>query len=186
VELGKLLPPGGGAPAQVSQVHPVTGPRRAPLGSLTKRLRDEGYTISVERPRIEWFGDSPELARELGDLVRRGVKTASAGLLASWEADGEPLPGVGDVEIIVDRVGEPVAVVEVTEVRVVPFDQVDEAFASDEGEGDRSLASWRDAHWRYFSRECTRLGGEPTGTMPVVCRRFRLLHAVGRRGGARA
>jgi uncharacterized protein YhfF len=32
------------------------------------------------------------------------------------------------------------------------FDEVDEQFAFDEGEGDRSLAYWRGAHQRYFAR----------------------------------
>jgi uncharacterized protein YhfF len=32
------------------------------------------------------------------------------------------------------------------------FDEVDAAFAFDEGEGDRSLASWREAHRSYFKR----------------------------------
>ena len=72
--------------------------------------------------------------------------------------------------------------VEVTEVQVRPFDEVDEAFARDEGEGDRSLSWWREAHWRYFSRECARLGHQLSRTMPVICRRFRLLYAVGESG----
>ncbi len=157
----------------------MMSPRRPELPWVIERLREEGFVVPGERPRIEWFGDRPDLARELGDLVRHGMKTASAGLPAAWHAEGDPLPRVGDVEIIIDWSGEPVAVVEVIEVRMLSFDRVDEAFAHDEGEGDRSLAGWRDAHWHYFSRECARLGLQPTSTMPVFCRRFRLLHAVG-------
>ncbi len=32
----------------------------------------------------------------------------------------------------------------------LPFDEVDEVFAYDEGERERSLATWREAHWRYL------------------------------------
>jgi uncharacterized protein YhfF len=155
------------------------GPRRPELGSLLARLGEDGFVVPARAPRVEWFGDDPALGRELGDLVAKGVKQASAGLLWEWEADGDPLPRVGDVEIIVDWSGEPLAVVEVTDARILPFQQVDEAFARDEGEGDGTLASWRAGHWRYFSRACQRLGREPSETMPVVCRRFTLLHAVG-------
>ena len=130
------------------------------------------------RPKIEWFGSDQELARNLGELVRRGVKRASAGLLAAWEADGDPMPEVGDIEIIIDWAGEPMAVVEVTDVRVQRFDDVDEAFARDEGEGDRTLAWWREAHLRFFSGECARLGIAWSPALPIVCRRFRLLHVV--------
>lgn len=31
-------------------------------------------------------------------------------------------------------------------------------------------------HWRYFSRECQRLGKEPTLQMPVVCEQFKILY----------
>jgi uncharacterized protein YhfF len=154
----------------------MTGPRRPDVASLVARLRDAGFLVPSGDPKIEWFGNEPTLARELGDLVRRGVKRASAGLGAAWEADGDPIPQVGDIEIIIDWVGEPLAVVEVTDVRVQRFDEVDEAFARDEGEGDRTLAWWRDAHRRFFSAECARLGIEFSPTLPIVCRRFRLLH----------
>jgi uncharacterized protein YhfF len=47
------------------------------------------------------------------------------------------------------------------------FDDVDEQFAYDEGEGDRSLIYWREAHRRYF----TRLGLFQPGMM-LWCERF--------------
>jgi uncharacterized protein YhfF len=47
-----------------------------------------------------------------------------------------------------------------TEVTVNPLSQVDEAFAWDEGEGDRTR-DWRhDAHRRYFGRQASREGFE--------------------------
>ena len=158
----------------------MSGPPRPSIERLIGRLRARGFTAPLDDPGIEWFGDSAELAAELGDLVRHGVKTASAGLAKSWDADGDPLPRVGDVRIVVDWDGEPIAVIEVTDVRIQPFDRVDEAFARDEGEGDGTLAWWRDAHRRYFSRECARLGVPMTDTMSVVCWRFRLIYAVPR------
>jgi uncharacterized protein YhfF len=87
---------------------------------------------------------------------------------------------VGDVEIIIDWDGEPMAVVEVTDVRIQRFDDVDEEFARDEGEGDRTLAWWRDAHRRFFAGECARLGIEMSPALPLVCRRFRLLWPTSR------
>jgi hypothetical protein len=38
--------------------------------------------------------------------------------------------------------------------------QVDEAFAWDEGEGDRTRDWWLDAHRRYFARQASREGYE--------------------------
>ena len=94
----------------------------------------------LERGYTSWyFGDSEELADELSALVVAGVKTATASLVWSYEAVNEPIPKVGDLSIITDFEGKPLSIIETTEVRVCPFNQVDAQFAYDEGEGDRSL-----------------------------------------------
>jgi uncharacterized protein YhfF len=116
------------------------------------------------------------MAHELAELVVRGVKTATAGLLWEYEVEGEPLPQSGDISIILDGAGRPVCVIETVQVEVKPFNQVDAAFAYDEGEGDRSLNFWREAHWRFFSRACGPIGRAPSETMPVVCERFRVMY----------
>ena len=56
------------------------------------------------------------------------------------------MPEVGGHSIVLGGDGQPICVIRTTEVRVLPFREVDEAFAWDEGEGDRSLAYWLDAH----------------------------------------
>ena len=71
---------------------------------------------------------------------------------------------------MLDGRGEPRCVIESTEVSYRRFDQVDAAFARDEGEGDRSLAHWRDAHRRYFGRL-----GKFHDDMMLMCERFRLV-----------
>ena len=148
------------------------------LKRITSELKRSGFPVASATPRIGWFGDSPELARQLGELVRDGVKKASAGLPWMWEAEGEPLPRPGDIEVIVDWSGAPLAVIEITAVRVRAFGEVDKAFAREEGEGDGTLEWWQDAHREYFGRECARTGREPSDRMPVVCWSFRLVHAV--------
>ena len=140
-------------------------------------LSGSGYQPPGELPPIGWFGDGPELARELGELVQKGTKTATAGLAWEWEAEGGP-PPVGYREVVIDWEGRPLAVILLTEVQILPFEEVDADFARDEGEGDRSLDGWRKAHWSYFSRQCERLGRTPSTQMPVVCMRFRVLHSV--------
>ena len=123
------------------------------------------------------FGDSPALADELLGCVLQGPKRATAGLLLDYEAAGDPLPEAGGYAIVLDGAGRPRCVLRTTEVRVVPFREVDAAFAWDEGEGDRSLEWWREAHRAYFSRACTRLGREFGEDLPVVLERFELVWA---------
>ena len=111
------------------------------------------------------FGDGPALADELLDLVMKGIKTATC------STEDEPNTSKpGERWIVLDGSGEPRCVIESTEVSYRRFDQVDAAFARDEGEGDRSLAHWRDAHRRYFERL-----GKFREDMLLMCERFRLV-----------
>jgi uncharacterized protein YhfF len=122
------------------------------------------------------FGNTPELADRLGELVRRGVKTATAALEWVFDEGKEPRPAVGDYSIILDGRGQPLCIIQTTELRSVPFSEVDPEHAFLEGEGDRSLAYWAEAHWSYFKEECRSLGRTPDERMPIVCERFRLVY----------
>ena len=125
------------------------------------------------------FGDSPALANELAALVQAGRKRATASLPVEFTSLGLPLPRAGDVSIVTLANGVPVAIIELVEVRYVPFQAVDAAFAADEGEGDGSLVWWQAAHRRYFGRVCARLGGEFDETTSVICQRFQLVWSSG-------
>jgi uncharacterized protein YhfF len=124
----------------------------------------------------EAWGDSPQLAQELADLIVAGTKTATCSALWEWQAEGGALPQVGQVTIVLDGASQPVGIVETVEISVRPYNEVDAQFAYEEGEGDRSLAYWREAHWRFFSRTLPAIGKEPTLDMPLVCERFRLIY----------
>lgn len=137
-------------------------------------LPDEG--AAPEKYDAWSFGDNPDMADELADLVVRGIKTATAGLLWEYEAEREPLPEPEGMSVILDGAGSPLCIVETTQVEVKPFNQVGAAHAYDEGEGDRSLAFWREVHWHFFSRTCQAIGRTPSETMPVVCERFRVVY----------
>jgi len=136
----------------------------------------EDSPVHDEQYVAEGWGDSPGMADELGALIASGTKTAACSALWEYESEGEPLPKVGSKTIVVDGNGHPLCIVEMTEVEVVPYDRVDARFAYEEGEGDRSLAYWRDAHWRFFSRTLPNVGREPTTEMPLVCERFRVIY----------
>lgn len=124
-----------------------------------------------------WFGDSPELADALAQLVVSGPKRATAGLLSDVDAEGAPMPEPGQRWIVVDGSGVPVAVIRTTEVRVGPLSSVDDQFAWDEGEGDRTRAWWLEAHLAYFRRSAQREGRELEADPQVVFERFELVGA---------
>jgi uncharacterized protein YhfF len=121
------------------------------------------------------FGDSREMANQLAMLVREGVKTATCSALWVYEEEQKPLPERGDHSIVLDGNGVPVAVIKTVEVFVAPFNEVSEAFAYDEGEGDRSLGYWREAHRKYFSRQRFKDRAFDE-RMRLVCERFRVVY----------
>jgi uncharacterized protein YhfF len=111
------------------------------------------------------FGDGSELADELLGLVIKGVKTATC------STEDEPNTSKpGERWIVLDGRGTPACVIETIEVTYSRFPEVDAAFAYEEGEGDRSLAYWRQAHRNYFSRQ-----GRFSEEMMLMCERFRLV-----------
>ena len=128
------------------------------------------------QPEAWSFGDNPALADELAGLVLAGIKTATCSALWAYEAEGESLPQPGQPGVILGGAGQPLAVVETVEVQIKPFDQVDAAFAYDEGEDDRSLASWRTEHQRYFTRTLPAIGRQFDEAMLLICERFRVLY----------
>ena len=125
------------------------------------------------------FGDSARLARDLADLVLRGPKRATAGLLWDAELDPTMMPVEGGYSLVTDHAGAPLLIIRTTQVDIRPYDKVDADFAAAEGEGDGSLAYWREAHWAYFSRRCEALGRAPSNDMPVILERFALIHPAG-------
>jgi uncharacterized protein YhfF len=111
------------------------------------------------------FGDSQALADELLALVLSGHKTATC-----TTPDDPNLSRPGDRWIVLDRRAEPRCVIETTEITMRRYNEVATDFAYDEGEGDRSLEYWRDAHRTYFGRQ-----GKFQDDTVLVCERFRLL-----------
>ena len=116
----------------------------------------------------------PKPVRPFWDAFQASIRYDAASRFC--EAAGKPLPEIGALSVVTDWRGAPLRVIETTHVEIVPFDRVDEGFAATEGEGDGSLRYWRDAHWRFFSRECARIGRRPDPQMPVVCERFEVVY----------
>ena len=160
-------------------------PKRTPLPELDPSIAEafwQRYLGSVVDESaqgysdLSCFGDSIDLANELIDLVLRGQKRATAGSLADYESEGVAVPKVGDRWIACDGLGQPRAVIETTEVRVGPLSSVDEQFAWDEGEGDRTRVDWLQAHTRYFTRTHLAAGIPFHPDIPVAFERFDVIY----------
>ncbi len=123
-----------------------------------------------------------EEADELAALVAAGRKTATASAYPLYELEEEPLPGKGEYSVILDSRDQAVCVIRTERVYVVPFREIDEEQARREGEGDLSLAYWREVHERFFRQELREAGLSFDQDMPVVCEEFSCVYAPGRIG----
>ena len=146
----------------------------ASVAAFWEERRAEDATLPPQVPEAWPFGATPAHADELLALVLTGIKTGTASTVWEYEDGDEPMPQVGELSIILDGSGEPRAVIRTTALEIAPFDRVSAEHAHSEGEGDRTLASWREAHERYWRR----YSGSPRGfapDMPILCERFELL-----------
>jgi uncharacterized protein YhfF len=104
---------------------------------------------SGELPALELAFPGPE--RDSGvAAVLSGEKTALTGLLQILEHAAEAVPKPGQRFSVLDSAGQSAAVIELTEVRVVPISEVHDEYARAEGRGYADAAEWR-RHTRISS-----------------------------------
>lgn len=118
------------------------------------------------------FHDNEQGALKLAQLVLKGVKRGSAGLVWTYEHKQKRPPWPGSLSVMTDWHGTPLCIIETKKIETVPFEEVTAEFAAIEGEGDGSLRYWREGHWNYFTRECEELGKTPDPRRLVFCEQF--------------
>lgn len=133
--------------------------------------------VDIDEPYQVWyFGNSREMARELVNLVLAGRKTATASLAKTNEVEPENAPVLNGYSVVTDFDGEPVCVLQTTEIEHRRFNDVDAEFAAAEGEGDLSLEYWRRVHREYFEGEAEKHGFDFHDEAVVCCERFKVLY----------
>ena len=121
------------------------------------------------------FGVEADL---LADLALKGEKIATASAYDLYALEGESLPREGTFDIILDSENQAVCIVEITKVSVEPFNQVSDDHAFKEGEGDRSLAYWRQVHEDFFTEWLREAELTFTPESKVVLEEFRKVYPL--------
>ena len=130
--------------------------------------------LAGPEPEAWAFGAAPDL---LAELVAKGVKTATASAYDEYVHYEEELPKVGDLDVVLDGQGQAVAIIETTKVTVIPFRDVSADHAYKEGEGDRSLAYWRQVHEELFTKWLADIGLTFSPESKVVLEEFHVVYA---------
>lgn len=128
-------------------------------------------------PLPSWhFCDNEKDANDCADLVITGHKQATSPSLWWYKANNDSLPKVGDLNIVTNWYGEALCIIETVEVSIVAFNEITEEYARLEGEGDKSLAYWKEVHWAYYHRELSGTEYTPRQDMPIVCETFKVVY----------
>ncbi|REC46604.1 ASCH domain-containing protein [Chryseobacterium pennipullorum] len=136
---------------------------------------DDGRITLPELAGSFHFGGQEE-ATSIAKLVVSGIKIATGSLLWVYEEENRSIPLIGEYNIITDSEDRPVCIIQTTALSVIPFDEVEDQFAFDCGEGDRTLESWRHMYLEYIQSECTRIGRTFTPEIPMVCEYFKVVY----------
>ncbi|QLG44110.1 ASCH domain-containing protein [Costertonia aggregata] len=126
-----------------------------------------------ELPESWYFHDNKEDANRLADLVMKGKKKASSGLYLWYKEANADLPKAGTKSIITNFDGTAQAIIKITKVDTIPFNQISKEYAAmDMGTNIEPLKKWKKAHWDFFANTMKQGGNEPTEKILVVCERF--------------
>ncbi|CAH6892915.1 RNA-binding protein [Vibrio chagasii] len=141
------------------------------LCSLSKIEREKYQSFSADKFCADEYN-----ANLCAELILTDQKTATCSLDIWYETGEEPMPVIGHLQVVVDWNGKPICIIEIDSVEKCKYKEVTAEFAYAEGEGDRSLKRWREAHWRFFSAECAELNIQPSEDMILVLERFHVVY----------
>jgi uncharacterized protein YhfF len=129
------------------------------------KVKVEGFSASA-------LGHTRLLADTLAELIASGVKRAHATPLRDFQKDLEPLPQPGEHLVVLDGSGEPRAIVRATHVELRHFNEIDDEFAFEAGEGDLTLSWWLTAHRQDFAERGETEGFEVHERLELVLEYF--------------
>ncbi len=114
--------------------------------------------VNVEGFSATAYGHTRAVADDLAALVAEGHKRAHASLERDFEAEGDALPRPGEHVVVLDGRGTPRAIVRLTHVERRYFNEIDDEFAFECGEGDRTLTWWLVAYRQEFAERAESQG----------------------------
>lgn len=108
-------------------------------------------------------------------LVLSGKKTVSFSSFDAYGINREPIPVSGELYIVKDSEGQPRAIIELTDVNVVPFCDIPWELAQREGE-DENIADWREKQREIMEDEAALCGFTFTDSSKIVCELFHVIY----------
>jgi uncharacterized protein YhfF len=158
----------------MSAAHPPLPGRREQIEAFWLEYQRAG-SVQVEGFSATAFGHTRAVADELAALILSGDKRAHATLERDFEADGDDLPRPGEHVVVLDGRGTPQAIVRLTHVERRYFNDIDDEFAFECGEGDRTLAWWLVAYRQEFAERAEAQGFQVGEKAVLILEYFELV-----------
>lgn len=140
------------------------------LSTLPEELRPSNRNIRAG------FAGSQAITDQLLALYLGGKKTAGSGILEDYISAGDPPPKVGNFWILLDSKGNPVCILKTERVVTNKFRDVPASVAEAEGEGDLSLAYWKQVHEELYSPFLSDWGVTNIEDATVITEFFQIVH----------
>lgn len=80
---------------------------------------------------------------------------------------------VNECASILDSYGNEVCIVKIEKVAIIQFQNITEAFAVEEGDGD--LHNWLKIHTEYYTAQLEKIGKKLMGSTELVCEWFKVI-----------
>lgn len=90
------------------------------LANYLKSLTS-GERMKPQNAVAGYFCADEENANLCADLILRGQKTATCSLKYWYESGLEPMPKIGNLQVVTDWLGNPTSIIETTDVTECPF-----------------------------------------------------------------
>lgn len=116
----------------------------------------------------QWhFENNEKAANELLNLVLQGKKRATSSAYIVYELEGLSIPKIGDQSIVTYFDGTKGCLIETTDVKIIPYNEMTYDIIKLEGE-DENLESWKYNHEKFFKEDGRLYGYEFSEDMLVV------------------
>ena len=121
------------------------------------------------------FEDTGFTGQSQLSLVLSGAKTATFTPLDTIEINRELLPVAGEVYVVLDSNEEPACIIELTDVNVVPLNEIPWDLAARDGENE-NLEEWRGKMREFLEDEADLCGFTPREDSKIVCEIFHVVY----------
>lgn len=153
------------------QVHdPV---KLATIASFWRYFLASRGLSDLSQPEPWGFGNNPQMADSLAQLVVQGIKTATSSAVIDPITDSPTQ--IGDYDIVLNGQQQPMAIIKTVVQETMPFNRVTAEHAYHEGEGSRTLADWRRAHEAFWRQELALENIQFNDQLLVSCEVFELV-----------